>query len=65
MVSQQRKRDILTKNFLGGLAWGLGSVIGATLVVTLLVWILSSLNFIPFIGNFASSIVDIVGKSGR
>lgn len=55
-----RKRDIMAANFLGGLAWGLGSVIGATVVVALLIWILSIVNFIPIIGNFTAEIVNIV-----
>lgn len=35
-----RKRTVMTLNFLGGLAWGLGSVIGASLVVAFIAWIL-------------------------
>lgn len=42
-----RKRDIMAANFLGGLAWGLGTVIGATIVAAILISILRFFNFIP------------------
>ncbi len=41
------KKHIMIANFLGGLAWGLGTVIGATVVVAILVTILRIFNFIP------------------
>lgn len=52
----------MTKNFLGGLAWGLGSVIGATVVVAILVGLLSVVDFIPFVGNFIEDIVELVNQ---
>ncbi|MDO8573128.1 MAG: DUF5665 domain-containing protein [Candidatus Daviesbacteria bacterium] len=42
-----RKRNIMLANFLGGLAWGLGTVIGATIIAALLISILRFFNFIP------------------
>lgn len=42
-----RKRHIMLANFLGGLAWGLGTVIGATIIAALLISILRFFNFIP------------------
>ena len=65
MVTEQRKRDIVTRNFLGGLAWGLGSVIGATVVVAILVGLLSAVDFIPFVGNFVEDIVELVNQKTR
>lgn len=56
------KKDIMVANFLGGLAWGFGTVVGATLVVGLLVWILSFINLVPIIGNFAADVVGIVNQ---
>lgn len=55
-----RKKDIVIGNFLGGLAWGVGSVLGATIVIAVLVSVLRTINFIPFIGNFAAGVVDEV-----
>ncbi len=55
-----RKRQIVLGNFLGGLAWGIGSVLGATVVIALLVGFLRTINFVPVVGNFAEQVVDQV-----
>ncbi len=41
------KKDIMVANFLGGLAWGLGTVIGATIVAAILISILKYFYFVP------------------
>lgn len=41
-----------------GLAFGLGSVLGATILVTLLVRMLGSIDFIPVLGDWAQQIID-------
>lgn len=42
-----KKRHIMLANFLGGLAWGLGTVIGATIIAAVVISILNYFNFIP------------------
>jgi len=49
-----KKRDILVSNFLGGLSWGFGSVIGATIVVAIL---LKVIGVIPGIGSLTNELV--------
>ncbi len=49
-------------NLLRGLAIGLGSVIGATALVALLIQILSQFEFIPIIGNLAHEVIEIIEK---
>ncbi len=44
-------KDIVTKNFIGGLMWGLGSVIGATFVLSIFINALRRLDFIPVIAD--------------
>lgn len=44
--------------FLRGLAFGLGSVLGATLLVSAVVYFLSNLDFIPILGYWGQQIVD-------
>ena len=41
-----------------GLAFGLGSVLGATLLVSVLVKILSSMDFIPILGDLITQILE-------
>lgn len=45
-----------------GLAFGLGSVLGATLLVSILVWWLSQFEFIPIIGDWAGEISKEIAK---
>ena len=54
------RRQIFFNNFLGGIAWGLGATLGVSIVLTLVVFILSKINFVPFVGNFASQVVNYV-----
>jgi hypothetical protein len=48
---------LLWFQFSKGLAFGLGSVIGATIVVSLVVSFLSQTEFIPIIGEWAKEIM--------
>lgn len=43
-----------------GLAFGLGSVIGATVLVAIFVSLLAEMDFIPIIGDWAKQILDIL-----
>ena len=49
-------------NLLRGLAIGLGSVLGATLLVTIFIQILAQLEFIPILGNYAHQIIKIIER---
>lgn len=50
------KKNIIIANFLGGLAWGLGTVIGATIVAAVVISILGLFNFIPGLSQFLESL---------
>jgi hypothetical protein len=45
------RRNIYKMNFFRGIFFGLGSVLGATIVVAMVVWLLSFFVHIPGIGN--------------
>lgn len=49
---------LLLFNFARGLAFGLGSVVGASFLVTVLVYMLSQIDFIPVLGEWASQIAE-------
>lgn len=51
---------LISFQFIRGLAFGLGSVIGATILVSLLVYTLSTIDFIPIVGEWAKQIVDMI-----
>ncbi|KKS14251.1 hypothetical protein A2617_00975 [Candidatus Daviesbacteria bacterium RIFOXYD1_FULL_41_10] len=46
--ANMKKKDIMIGNFLGGLAWGVGSVIGASVIVGILFYILKGLGVFNF-----------------
>ncbi len=43
-----------------GLAFGLGTVLGASLLLSILVWSLSQINFIPIIGDWATEVLETI-----
>ena len=49
---------ILWLNLLRGLAFGLGSVIGATILVYLTIQILAQIEFIPILGEWAVQLIE-------
>jgi len=55
---------LISYQFVRGLAFGLGSVIGATILVSLLAYSLSTIDFIPVIGEWAKEIVDMITQNG-
>lgn len=61
--AHMKKRNIIIGNFLGGLAWGFGTVVGATVVVAILVGLVRSINFVPVVGQFVSGVIDVVQQN--
>ncbi|MDX5402943.1 MAG: DUF5665 domain-containing protein [Rhodobacterales bacterium] len=55
--------------FARGLAFGLGSVLGASILVSLLAWWLAQIEFLPIVGEWATRLVQEIdmprGGSGR
>ncbi|MGE5041585.1 MAG: DUF5665 domain-containing protein [Candidatus Levyibacteriota bacterium] len=49
-------------NFIGGFSWGVGSALGAALLVTILGFILTKINVVPMIGTFVSQVNTFVEK---
>ena len=51
---------LLWFQFLRGLAFGLGSVVGATILVSALVYVLSSVDFVPVVGEWAAEVIRVI-----
>lgn len=51
---------MMFSNFLSGIAWGFGTVVGATFVVTILIFLFSKLNTAPIIGSYISHIINSI-----
>jgi len=55
------RRQVYMMNFFRGIFFGVGSVLGATIVIGLLIWLLSLLVDLPGgVGSFVQYIVDTV-----
>ena len=54
-----RRREIYMMNLVRGIFFGFGSIIGGTIVVALLLWVLSALEYVPFVDG----LVDGAQKS--
>ena len=60
------RAEVYKMNFIRGIFLGFGTVIGGTLVVALIVWILTWLADLPGgIGDFIQYIVDTVQSSAK
>lgn len=53
----------LFRQFLMGVAFGLGSFLGATIVVSMLVYSLGQIDFIPILGEWAARIVEQIQRN--
>jgi hypothetical protein len=56
------RRGLYRTAFLKGIVTGLGGVIGATLVIVVLAWILTLLGQVPFVGPIFEKTRDTIQK---
>ncbi|MDO8451676.1 MAG: DUF5665 domain-containing protein [bacterium] len=53
-------KTIFLKNLTGGIAWGFGSIIGASVVLSVVIWVLRQIDFIPVLGAYITQIIQAV-----
>lgn len=51
---------IIWTNFLGGIFRGLGILVGMTIVVSLMIWMLTNLVDFPLIGKYFEELLEII-----
>jgi len=60
------RREVYWMNFIRGVFFGVASVLGGTIVIALIIWLLSLLTDIPGgIGDFIQYVVDIVQQGKK
>lgn len=59
------RKKLYFQNFLRGIFVGAGSVIGATLLIAILLWILSLFNTLPFIGPIIENARETIDQLSR
>ncbi len=62
-VSQRNRKQIFLNNFIGGIAWGLGATIGASILLAILGIVAGKINTVPLIGSFVSEVVVFVEEN--
>jgi hypothetical protein len=58
----KNRHQIYVMNFVRGIFFGFGSVVGGTIVVALVLWLLSTLNFVPFLDGVIDAAQQTVEK---
>ena len=56
------KKRLYFENFVRGLFFSFGSVVGATIVIALLLWILSFFDGLPWVGDVVRSIQNSINQ---
>lgn len=60
------RKNIIINNFLGGIAWAVGTTVGLTIIVALLGFSVRQIGgFIPIIGRFVIQISDFVAANSK
>lgn len=54
------KKEMMKMSFLKGVVAGFGGVVGATIVVGLLIWVLSLFDTVPLVGPFIDNLEGTV-----
>ena len=49
---------LILNNFFGGIAWGFGSIIGATILVAFAVFLFNQLGGVPYLGGLLGEIIE-------
>lgn len=56
------RAKMLLDNFLGGIVWAVGVWVGTTVIIAVLIYFISRIDFIPIIGDFIAKITEHVAK---
>jgi hypothetical protein len=62
-VLYQSVARVLLFRFASGMAVGLGTVIGATVLLSIILWLLSQVELIPIIGDWAAEITRAISEA--
>ena len=56
-------KKVFVKNFIAGIAWGIGASIGLSLIFTIATTILKWIGGLPIIGNFLADVIEATVKA--
>lgn len=58
-----KPKKFMFYNFISGIAGGLGTAIGASIVFALIIWLLSKMQLVPVLGEWAVKILNYVQQA--
>jgi hypothetical protein len=61
MIDKPKK--FLFYNFISGVASGLGTAFGATIIFALIIWLLSKMQLVPFLGEWVVKMLDYIQQA--
>jgi len=61
-VNAKSKRRIFVDNLVGGIAWGVGSIIGATIIIGALGLLVTRSKNIPLVGDVVQIIIEEINQ---
>lgn len=59
------QKKLYMHNFFRGMAFSAGGIIGATLIISLVIWLLSLFNTVPLIGPFFENVRSSIESSDQ
>lgn len=58
------KKEIFIDNFIGGIAWAAGSMVGLAIMFAIVGYLLSRIDLVPILGDFLGNVMrDMVEKN--
>ncbi|MBU1092107.1 hypothetical protein KJ836_00260 [Patescibacteria group bacterium] len=63
LIRLQDKQTSLRWNFYRGIFYGFGFFIGSVLLISIVVYILSSINTVPLIGEYTVKIIEFIQQN--
>lgn len=57
------KKKLYQQNFIRGLTFGMGSILGATVGIALLLWFLSLFQQVPLLGDFVQNVEQTITEN--
>lgn len=61
-LSTIRKGTVVINSFIGGIAWGIGSVVGATFIIVIIGLWISRAESIPFLGDITERVLEQIDE---
>lgn len=56
------KKAIFINNFIGGISWALGSIVGFTIIFAIVGYFMSRVDLVPIVGDFLANVIKNIAE---